>query len=123
MDLFANVALSCNGINGQVHTRVVEKCLGFTSIFWWCDELPDETLDVFISTVVKQTKYQDDTADRLHITLAQTPLTPGMGEDIPPATPTVRKKGGDESDQSDPCGFHPSNFCILSGTRSWLQKP
>lgn len=61
--------------------------MGLASIFWWRDELPDETLDVLISTVVKQTKYQDDTAYRLHIPLAQTPLTPGMGEDVPPAAP------------------------------------
>lgn len=72
-------------------TRVVEQCLGFTSVLWWCDEFPDETLDVLISTIVKETKYQDDTADCLHVALAQATLTSGVREDVPPAAPTGKE--------------------------------
>lgn len=67
---------------------MVEQCLGFTPILWRCDELPDETLDVLISAIMEQTKDQDDTADCLHVAFTQTALTSGMGQDVPPATPT-----------------------------------
>lgn len=73
-------------------TRVVEQSLGFSPVLWWSDELPDEALDVLISTVVKEAEDQDDTADRLHITFAQPTLTPGVGQYVPPAPPTEEKQ-------------------------------
>lgn len=72
-------------------TRVVEQGLGFPAILRWCDELPDETLDVLISAIVKKAKNQDHSADRLHVTFAQPALTSGMGQDVPPSTPTGKK--------------------------------
>lgn len=73
-------------------TRVVEQSLGFTAVLGGCDELPDETLDVLISTIVKEAKDQDDSADRLHVTFAQPTLTSGMRQYVPPSTPAVEKK-------------------------------
>lgn len=66
--------------------------MGFTPVLWWSDELPDEALDVLISTVVKQAEDQDDTADCLHITFAQPTLTPGVGQYVPPAPPAEEKQ-------------------------------
>lgn len=68
-------------------TRVVEQGLGFPAILRGCDELPDETLDVLISPIVKKAKNQDDSADRLHVTVTQPTLTSSMGQDVPPSTP------------------------------------
>lgn len=51
------------------------------------DELPDETFDVLVSAIVEQTEDQDDSANRLHVALAQTALTSGVGQDVPPASP------------------------------------
>lgn len=73
-------------------TRVVEQSLGFTAVFRGCDELPNETLDVLVSTVVKEAKDQDDSADRLHVAFAQPTLTSGVGQYVPPSTPAVEKK-------------------------------
>lgn len=72
-------------------TRVVEQSLWFTAILGGCDELPDETLDVLVSTIVKEAKDQDDSADRLHVTLAQPTLTSGMRQYVPPSTPAGGK--------------------------------
>lgn len=71
---------------------MVEKGLGFPAILRWCDELPDETFDVLISTIVKKAKNQDDSADRFHVTFAQPALTSGMGQDVPPSTPPGNNK-------------------------------
>lgn len=71
---------------------MVEQSLGFTAVLGGCDELPDETLDVLVSTIVKEAKDQDDSADRLHVTFAQPTLTSGMGQYVPPSTPAVEKK-------------------------------
>ena len=68
--------------------------MGFATVLRRRDELPDETLDVLISAVMEQAKYQDDAADRLHVALAQSPFTPGVGEDVPPATPSGEEKKG-----------------------------
>lgn len=73
-------------------TRVVEQGLGLPAVLRGCDELPDETLDVFIAAIVKKAKNQDDSADRLHVTFTQPALTPGMGQDVPPSTPPREKK-------------------------------
>ena len=78
-------------------TRVVEKCLGFAPVLRWCDELPDETLNVLISPIVEQTEHQDDTADRLHVAFTQTPLTSGVGQDVLPATPTGEEENRKQS--------------------------
>lgn len=71
---------------------MVEQSLGFTAVLRGCDELPDETLDVLVSTIVKEAKDQDDSADRLHVAFAQPTLTSGMGQDVPPSPPAVEKK-------------------------------
>lgn len=39
---------------------------------------------------MQETKDQDDAANGFHITFTQTPLTSGMGQDIPPATPALK---------------------------------
>lgn len=72
-------------------TGVVEQSLGFTAVLGGCDELPDETLDVLVSTIVKKAKDQDDSTDRLDVTFAQPAFTSGMGQYVPPTTPTGRR--------------------------------
>lgn len=71
---------------------MVEQCGGLTPVLWRSDELPDEALDVFVATVVKQTKDQNYTTDRLHVTFAQTPFAPGVRKDVPPATPAGQQR-------------------------------
>lgn len=74
-------------------TGVVEQSLGFAAVLGGRDELPDETLDVLVSAVVKKAKDQDDSADRLDVTFAQPAFTSGMGQYVPPTTPTGRGGG------------------------------
>lgn len=69
---------------------MVEQRLWFAAVLWWSDELPDETLDVLIPAVMKETEDQDDAADCLHISFTQPALASGMGQNVSPAPPTGR---------------------------------
>lgn len=68
-------------------TRVIGQCLG-GPIFTWGDQVPDETFDVLISTVVQQTVGQKGPADRLHIRLLQRALEATVSQDVTPPAPT-----------------------------------
>lgn len=61
------------------------------------DEVPDEALDVLVSTVVQQAVGQQGAADGLHVLLLQGPLETPAGQDVSPATPpsTEGTGGGD----------------------------
>lgn len=58
------------------------------AIFSGCDEVPDETLDILITTVVQQAIGQQCTADGLNIPFSQRTFEAAMRENIFPATPT-----------------------------------
>lgn len=74
---------------------MIGQCLG-GPIFTWGDQVPNETLDVLISTVVQQTVGQKGPADRLHIRLLQGALEATMSQDVtppaPPEDPQVTKQ-------------------------------
>ena len=80
---------------GSRRTGVVEECMRSTAVLRGRDQLPDEALDVLVATVMQQAEDQDDSADGLHIPLAQPALAARMGQDITPAPPS----GGHESIQ------------------------
>lgn len=58
------------------------------------DEVPDEALDVLVSTVVQQAVGQQGAADGLHVLLLQGPLETPAGQDVSPATPPSREGTG-----------------------------
>lgn len=64
------------------------------------DEVPDEALDVLVSTVVQQAVGQQGAADGLHVLLPQGPLETPVGQDVSPATPpSTEGTGGGGSSQ------------------------
>lgn len=68
-------------------TRVIGQCLG-GPIFTWRDQVPDETFDVLVSTVMQQAVGQEGPADRLHISLLQGALEATMSQNVTPPAPT-----------------------------------
>lgn len=71
-------------------TRVVGERLG-GSVLAGGDQVPDEALDVLVSTVVQQAVGQQRSADGLHVGLLQGPLEAAMGQDVAPPPPAGRK--------------------------------
>lgn len=66
---------------------MIGQCLG-GPIFTWGDQIPDETFDVLVSTVVQQTVGQEGPADRLHVSLLQGALEATMSQNVTPPAPT-----------------------------------
>lgn len=73
-------------------TRVVGERLG-GSVFAGGDQVPDEALDVLVSTVVQQAVGQQGSADRLHVRLLKWALEATVGQDVAPPSPTAQKHG------------------------------
>lgn len=57
------------------------------SVFARGDQVPDEALDVLVSTVVQQAVGQERSADGLHVGLLQRPLEATVGQDVAPPSP------------------------------------
>lgn len=51
------------------------------------DQIPDKTLNLFISFVVFDAVDQEGPTNHLHVLFVQVPLKPTMGQDILPAPP------------------------------------
>lgn len=68
-------------------TRVVGQRLCGT-IFTRGDQVPDEALDILITTVMEQAVGQKGSADGFHISLFQGALEATMSQDVTPPTPT-----------------------------------
>lgn len=56
------------------------------------DEVPNEALDVLVSTVVEQAVGQEGTADGLYVSLPQRTLKASMGQDVTPAAPATHNR-------------------------------
>lgn len=56
-------------------------------------EVPNEALDVLVSTVVEQAVGQEGTADGLYVSLPQWTLKASMGQDVTPAAPAMHNRG------------------------------
>lgn len=57
----------------------------------WCDEIPDEALDVLVPPVVVEAVHKDGPADGLHVLLAEWALVATMGEDVRPPPPAAKQ--------------------------------
>jgi len=71
---------------------VVGQCFG-GPVFTWGDQVPNETFDVFVSTVMQQAVGQQGPADGFHICLLQGALEATVSQDVTPPTPTEDKHG------------------------------
>lgn len=60
------------------------------------DQVPDETLDVFISTVMQQTVGQQGSADGFHIRLLQRALEAAVSQNVAPPSPAGDIEGKQE---------------------------
>lgn len=60
-------------------------------IFTWGDQVPDEALDILVTTVMQQAVGQEGSADCFHIGLLQGSLEATMSQDVTPPTPTRTK--------------------------------
>lgn len=58
------------------------------------DQVPDKALDVLVSSVVIETVHQDGSADGFYILLRQLTFVASVGQDICPAAPAGKQKGG-----------------------------
>lgn len=58
------------------------------------DQVPDKALDVLVPSVVIETIHQDGSADGLYILFSQLTFVASMGQDICPAAPAGKQKGG-----------------------------
>lgn len=72
-------------------TRVVSQCLG-GPVFTWGDQVPDETFDVLVPTVMQQAVGQQGSADGFHIGLLQGALEATVSQDVTPSTPTKKRQ-------------------------------
>ena len=70
---------------------MVSQCLG-GPIFAWGDQVPDETFNVLVTTVVQQAVGQQGSTDGFHIGLLQGALKTTMSQDITPSTPTKERQ-------------------------------
>lgn len=76
-------------------TRVVGQCLG-GSVFTWGDQVPDEALDILVTTIMQQAVGQKGSADCFHIGFLQGTLEATVSQDITPPTPTKDRHGGEK---------------------------
>lgn len=72
-------------------TRVVGQCAAL-AILGRGYEVPNEALDVLVSTVVEQAVGQECTADGLYVSLPQWALKASMGQDVTPAAPAMHNR-------------------------------
>lgn len=80
----------CGAKSHSCVTRVIGQRLG-GSVFARGDQVPDEALDVLITTVMQQAVSKEGPADGFNISLFQGPLEASVGQDVAPPSPTVRK--------------------------------
>lgn len=72
-------------------TGVVGQCAALP-VLSRGDEVPDEALDVLISTVVEQAVGQECAADGLYVSLPQRALEASVGQDVTPAAPAMHSR-------------------------------
>ncbi len=72
-------------------TRVVGQCAAL-AILGRGYEVPNEALDVLVSTVVEQAVGQECAADGLYVSLPQWALKASMGQDVTPAAPAMHNR-------------------------------
>lgn len=73
-------------------TRVVGQQLG-GPVLTGVDQVPDEALDVLVSTVMQQAVGQQRSADLLHIRLLQGSFEATVSQDVIPPTPPAKRYG------------------------------
>ncbi len=75
----------------QHPTRVVGQCAAL-AILGRGYEVPNEALDVLVSTVMEQAVGQECAADGLYVSLPQWALKASMGQDVTPAAPAMHNR-------------------------------
>ena len=73
-------------------TGVVGQRLG-GPVFTGGDQVPDEALDVLVTTVMQQAVGQQGSTDRFHVGLLQGALEATVCQDVTPPTPTTDRQG------------------------------
>lgn len=66
------------------------------SIFTWGDQVPDEALDVFVTTVMQQAVGKEGSADLFHVGLLQGALEATVSQDVAPPAPTKEGRKGEK---------------------------
>lgn len=88
--LLASICIGKVLVQCVCFTRVV--CQRFNGpIFTWGDQVPDEALDVLITTVMQQAIGQEGSADCFHVHLLKGALEATVSQDVTPPTPPIDK--------------------------------
>lgn len=78
---------------------MVGQCFG-GSVFTWGDQVPDEALDILVTTIMQQAVGQKGSADCFHIGLLQGTLEATVSQDVTPPTPTEDRHGEKKKNMS-----------------------